>query len=465
MKPMRTEKRRASRIGPLLVMGALLAICLSVVPTNVTAASTVSISSSPALKQVDPGVSTTFSLTVQNIGAASDVIELDITGTPKNWTVTFADDSLEVAAGKSVSTTLSVKPTKDAATGDTTFNITATSTMATGKASVLVKVRVKQVYKLDLQIAPIGAVSAGNSASIVISLRNDGNGQDHVTLSIIPNGASTYWAQAGTKTFDLGPGQSTAYTHIVPVAKDITDDRYQFIVRARSSGTGVEETKSVDIVVENGAAATFTFDTMTLTVLAIVVFIVLAILAAAFTPKRKADVPSTTPSATAGVKKVKRKKIRAQGPSSKDLEEHKKHLERIEKRIDELHDKVEFMHKGHSDLIGHFEEHLTDHHGKKKVVVVPPPLPPPPMPPKEGAVLSQETEAISASPGPHPEALHPEGPPENMSLGDEHGELAKKTGSDKLPTVKPAPGGKKCPKCSGDVEPDWMKCPSCSSKL
>lgn len=155
------------------------------------------------------------------------------------------------------------------------------------------------------------------------------------------------------------------------------------------------------------------------------------------------------------IKKVKKKKR----PShTKVTDDQTKLLERIEKRLEELHDKVEHLNDRHREVLGLLEDHLVKHH-KKEVE----PLPPPPKP-SLSPHYTFSTQKHS-KPGPHPEALHPEGPPENMSLGDDHGELGPKTGREPLKTTTPNTRIKKCPRCGSEVDTDLVKCPSCSGKL
>ena len=154
-------------------------------------------------------------------------------------------------------------------------------------------------------------------------------------------------------------------------------------------------------------------------------------------------------------KKVKKKKVAVR---AKVTEDKTKHLERIEKRIEELNEKVERLHDSHREVLGLFEDHMVKHH-KKEVS----PLPPPPKP----SLLPARpfSNAKFTRPGPHPEALHPEGPPENMSLGDDHGELGAKTGPEPLKTTPPRRETKKCSKCGSEVGTDLVKCPTCGAKL
>ena len=429
----------------MLALGALLA--LSFAPAHVASAATISISAVQTLKNVDPGSPAVFTLDLSNDGSATDVITLEVTGVPKNWTAIFSDDSLELGAGKSGGTTLTVKPTKDSRTMDVTLNVSALSTVTSGKVYINLKVHVNQIYKLDLQVTPLAAAAPGGTTTVSATIRNDGNGRDHVTATLIPIGASTSWASVATTTYDIDPGETKVFSQVLKVPSDTSPDRYQFTVRARSTGQDVQETKTVDMEVTKGALSGFAMDMTTILIIVAVVFVVVIILAAALTPSKKGKAASKG-AATEAPKVRKVKKI-----AKKD--DHKEHLDRIEKRIDELHDKVEKIHDNHRETMTHFDEHLAKHHGQRKV---PEPLPPPPKPLPEAP---QQPKGFT--PSSNAEALRPEGPPENMSIGDEHGELKKKPDGEGLRTA--APPKAKCPKCGGDVEAGWVKCPTCSSPL
>ncbi len=188
-----------------------------------------------------------------------------------------------------------------------------------------------------------------------------------------------------------------------------------------------------------------------------VIFLVLLVLALLIVPRKKKvhDPESTRPKNLKAPKKVKKKKVVVEDKISYD---HSKHLDRIEKRLEELHEKVEKLNDNNREILGHFEDHMVKHH-KKEVSPLPPPPKPSLLPPRPPSNIKD------SRPGPHPEALHPEGPPENMSLGDEHGELGHKTVPEPLKTTAPKKEAKKCAKCNSDVEADWVKCPTCGAKL
>jgi len=430
----------------------LIALCLA---PSYTYGASVELSATPNLKSVDPGTAAVFTLTAQNSGTATDVVTLEVGTVPKNWTTLFSDDSIQVAAGASGTTSLTVKPSKDALAGDTNITVTALSTVTSTKATTSLKVRVEHIYKINLEVSNPGEIKAGESVNIPVFLRNDGNGPDHVTVSVIPTGATTSWAKLGTATYDLGVGESKIYGYTSSIPKDTETGSYIFMIKARSSGDGVQETKNVQADVQGTSGVGFSMDPLTMSIIAAIIFFVLIVAAILIVPsKAKAPGPeATTPKDLKRPKKVKKKKVVA-----KASDDHTKHLDRIEKRIEELHEKVERLHDSHKEVMGHFEDHMVKHHKKEVEPLPPPPKPtlPPPLPPSP---------AKGTEPGTLPEALHPEGPPENMSLGDAHGEIGHKTGPEPLKTATPKKDLKKCSKCGGDVETDWVKCPSCGAKL
>ena len=437
-----------------MVLGTLLILCIA--STRVAGASTIAISTTPTLKAVDPGTAAVFTLQVENTGPARDVVGLDMSGAPKNWTVLLSDDSLDLGAGQTKSTELTVKPGKDAMTSDVSINVTGTSTTSSSKASVIVKVHVNQVYKLGLQVSPVSATTAGGSTSIAVRVTNDGNGPDHVTISVIPTGGATSWATVGSVSYDMSPGDIKTYTQPLNVPSDTEPNKYQFIVRATSSGPVDDVRKTVDMDVQKGNAVGMALDLNMLILIVVIIFMVVILLLVATIPKKR-PAAGTKGATTTGPKARKVKKVVRTDRG--DHAEHRKHLERIEKRLEALHEKVERLHDGQKDAALHFEGHLAKHHGERTAVE---PLPPPPKPSGE---LPPVLPPKDYQPGPHPEALRPEGPPENMSVGDDHGELRKKAGTERLSTAPPSKERTKCPKCGGDVEAGWIKCPTCSAQL
>jgi hypothetical protein len=187
-----------------------------------------------------------------------------------------------------------------------------------------------------------------------------------------------------------------------------------------------------------------------------VVFSVPIVLALLVVPRKKKapDPEATRPKALKVLKKVKKEKVVAEDKVSYD---HSLHLGKIEKRLEVLQEEIDRLNDSHREVLGYFEEHMVKHH-KKEV----PPLPPPPKPILTRSLPSSTTKV--SKPGPHPEALHPEGPPENMSLGDEHGELGHKTGPEPLKTASPKKEAKKCAKCGSEVGTDMVKCPTCGAR-
>jgi hypothetical protein len=424
--------------------------------------SSVELSTNPSLRQVDPGSSAIFTLTVKNLGAVQDVIDLEISTMPKNWTVMFSDTTLELDPDESDTVSLSIKPSKEALTGDSEFTVTGTSTMDATSSSVKVTVRVKQVHQLSMGLSTVGEVSAGGSTSFTVAVTNIGNGPDTVSIRIVPVGEATSWFVTVTTTMELEPGEKDVHTQSLSVPSDTEGGRYTLTVKASSSGNDADVTKDLVFQVKEAPSSGFELETWMLLMLIIIMFMVIAVLAAVYTPSRseKKGAEATASQATqqvaghpslgtAPVTKVKKRRKRK-------LRKDDEQLGRIEKRLEELHTNHEKLHehilqlqKNHNQSMSHFQLHLIKHHGEKGEEEVED---------KEDEVV--EDEAGPMEPGPVEEALPPEGPPENMSIGDEQGEIRERKEEDTPPT-----SAVKCPRCSGDIEKDWVRCAHCGYLL
>jgi len=142
------------------------------------------------------------------------------------------------------------------------------------------------------------------------------------------------------------------------------------------------------------------------------------------------------------------------GKQKKEKFKKDEQLDRIEKRLEDLKKNQEKLHehilqiqKYHHNFTSHFQLHLIKHHGEKSDTTV------------EGVDPKEEVkeDAGPMEPGPMEEALPPEGPPENMSIGDEQGEIRPRKEEDGAPATSDG----KCPRCSRDVESDWIRCAHC----
>ena len=94
------------------------------------------------------GQGSTVTLKIENSGNA-DLTNITLTAksTPANWTVTFDKDTIEtLPAGQSAQVTATIKPAKDAVTGDYVVSIQAKSTLASSQADFRVTVKTSTVW-------------------------------------------------------------------------------------------------------------------------------------------------------------------------------------------------------------------------------------------------------------------------------------------------------------------------------
>jgi len=94
------------------------------------------------------GQGSTVTLNIENTGNADlSNITLTAKSTPANWTVTFDKDTIEtLPAGQSAQVTATIKPAKDAVTGDYVVSIQAKSTLASSQADFRVTVKTSTVW-------------------------------------------------------------------------------------------------------------------------------------------------------------------------------------------------------------------------------------------------------------------------------------------------------------------------------
>ncbi|NLT97382.1 MAG: hypothetical protein GXW96_04375 [Christensenellaceae bacterium] len=94
------------------------------------------------------GQGSTVTLNIENTGNADlSNITLTAKSTPANWSVTFDKDTIEtLPAGQSVQVAATIKPAKDAVTGDYVVSIQAKSTLASSQADFRVTVKTSTIW-------------------------------------------------------------------------------------------------------------------------------------------------------------------------------------------------------------------------------------------------------------------------------------------------------------------------------
>jgi len=189
-----------------------------------------SVAVTPVTLDVTPGDSATFTIKLGNDGNGDDIVNVTITSTPEipqDWTVSY-DAKTTVKAGKDKDVLVTLTTPKTALAQDyaITFNVVGSSG---DKVQKPVTLTVKQVYELDLSAAtPTAQVKAGKMVVLTVTVKNTGNGEDTVQMSV-NNLDPKLTATFSEQEFKLAPGAS----------KDVT-----VTLSAKSSASG---TKPVDI--------------------------------------------------------------------------------------------------------------------------------------------------------------------------------------------------------------------------
>ncbi len=167
----------------------------------------------------NPDVEVTYNLKIENQGNGEDEISLSLTGSNSTWG-TLGESSFTLAAGANTTTTLRVTAPEDT-TAQNGYKVTikATSEDATTIKNRDVFLNVNQVYEVSVSVSGDTTQSGdpGDTLSYSITVKNKGNSDDTVTLSL--EGAMSSWGSI-VEDVDLEQGQSMTVNLTVNIDED-----------------------------------------------------------------------------------------------------------------------------------------------------------------------------------------------------------------------------------------------------
>ena len=170
-------------------------------------------------QSANPDVEVTYNLKVENQGNGEDEITLSLTGSNSTWG-TLGESSFTLAAGANATTTLRVTAPEDT-TAQNGYKITirATAEDATTQKNRDVFLNVNQVYEVSVSVSGDTTQSGdpGDTLSYSISVKNKGNSDDTIALSLEGDKAS--WASI-VEDLDLEKGE----TKVVNLTVNIDED-------------------------------------------------------------------------------------------------------------------------------------------------------------------------------------------------------------------------------------------------
>jgi len=170
-------------------------------------------------QSANPDVEVTYNLKIENQGNGEDEISLALSGSNSTWG-TLGESSFTLAAGANTTTTLRVTAPEDT-TAQNGYKITikATSEDATTTKNRDVFLNVNQVYEVSVSVSGDTTQSGdpGDTLSYSISVKNKGNSDDTIALSL--EGEMSSWGSI-IEDVDLEQGE----TKVVNLTVNIDED-------------------------------------------------------------------------------------------------------------------------------------------------------------------------------------------------------------------------------------------------
>ena len=172
-------------------------------------------------QSANPETEVVYNLDIKNEGNGEDEITLTLTGTNSTWG-TLGVSSFTLEAGANTTTTLRVTaPENTPAQNGYKIGIRATSEDTTTSKSRDVFLNVNQIYDVSVFVAGSTTQSGdpGDQLTYSISVKNKGNGDDTVSLSL--EGNVSAWGSI-IEDVDLTQGQTVTVNLTVRIDEDAT---------------------------------------------------------------------------------------------------------------------------------------------------------------------------------------------------------------------------------------------------
>jgi len=199
-------------------------------------------------QSANPEAEVVYNLDIKNDGNGEDEITLSLTGTNSTWG-TLGVSSFTLEAGANTTTTLRVTaPENTPAQNGYKIGIRATSEDTTTSKSRDVFLNVNQIYDVSVFVAGSTTQSGdpGDQLTYSISVKNKGNGDDTVSLSL--EGNVSAWGSI-IEDVDLTQGQTVTVNLTVRIDEDATVGDNALIVNGTSKDEVAYDTSSVTVSV------------------------------------------------------------------------------------------------------------------------------------------------------------------------------------------------------------------------
>ena len=183
----------------------------------------------------EAGDAATYDIIVTNKGDKDEHIYFSTNVTSPDLDITFSAREVEVAAGESLSLSVTVATRRGITPGEYTIPIVAETDDKQLSDSITLKMQVKGAYKLTLRLTPLNIrVTAGGESDVIASVHNEG--QSTITNIKLEFDVPSGWTVISKpeNILRLEPGRSADFTVMVKPPPDALAADYYVTVTAIS---------------------------------------------------------------------------------------------------------------------------------------------------------------------------------------------------------------------------------------
>lgn len=223
--------------------------------TNVSIASVFGVSLTPDVlgKTTNPGQSVIYTINVQNTGNTQDTYSITKSGAKSEWGA-LSKTSVTLISGSSEDITFTVTVPADASNGDYPINVKATSQGDPSTSQEIILTTTVEEINYGVELDPASqdeTVEIGDSKEFTITVKNTGDVEEEISLSIITPQSYDDWASLSQESMNLASGASknVILTIDVPSSADAGD--YTFTVKGVYTGdTSISDEAVVTLTVK-----------------------------------------------------------------------------------------------------------------------------------------------------------------------------------------------------------------------
>ena len=201
-------------------------------------------------KNVFPGDSAVYTITVKNTGNTADDIDMTKTEFSTDWG-TLSKTMVSLAGGASEDIALTVNVPSDANSGSYLIKVKGTSSSDASKNHEISFSTVVEDLTYGVEMSPdtqVGTVETGNDIYFTITVENTGNAQEIIDLLV--SGEYEGWADLSQSAVDLAEGEEQNVIMTISVPASASAGDYDFFISGESqSDSSAFDEVSVSITV------------------------------------------------------------------------------------------------------------------------------------------------------------------------------------------------------------------------